>query len=380
MYINAFTVALLLIPALAHAQQPISRIWLTHADSAAKTLTVSWETDRPAPSSVTYSVDGEAQGGGTISTKEVTLHHVTIDVDLTKVKELTYQVRSGAQKSAEHTVRGYTGDELRMVVVADMGYAKTEWTPAVRREKPHILLTAGDNVPDLHSAGRGKSPTLAFSQLIDRDPALFATTPFMPVLGNHDREIRPRGGDKPPAEPVYDVEATAYRSFFPLPDPGWVWRLDVEPFGLRLLALDLSHVQDHGTTWQTNHSPKVEDEQFNWYRKEMEAATDVRSVVTILNEKSSSVRGLEKGAWRKLIERGTLAVTGFGYYAERADVDGFPYFNTSVKGDGAKYPDPKAVVFASEHSYVLLTVRKGEKVRGELRNLEGKVIEGKAVK
>ena len=55
-----------------------------------------------------------------------------------------------------------------------------------------------------------RSNTERFSELIDSYPALFARTPFMPVLGNHDRQIMYRLL-QPPAEPIYDLEATAFR-------------------------------------------------------------------------------------------------------------------------------------------------------------------------
>lgn len=73
-------------------------------------------------------------------------------------------------------------------------------------------------IPDLHSkCGIGKKDcTKPYEALIDAYPDLFRSIPFMPVLGNHDREIRPRGM-KPPAEAVYDIEATAFCKFFDLP-------------------------------------------------------------------------------------------------------------------------------------------------------------------
>ena len=49
-------------------------------------------------------------------------------------------------------------------------------------------------------------------------------------------------------------------------------------------------------------------------------------------------------------------MTGFGYFAERAEVEGFPYFNVSLSGKGAKYPDPKSKFFASENTFLLLTL------------------------
>ena len=49
---------------------------------------------------------------------------------------------------------------------------------------------------------------------VDRYPELFARTPWLPLLGNHDREIRPRG-PKPPAM------ATAVRTVMPSTKGNW---------------------------------------------------------------------------------------------------------------------------------------------------------------
>jgi hypothetical protein len=81
--------------------------------------------------------------------------------------------------------------------------------------------------------------TKPYSQLIAKYPALFRSTPFMPAPGNHDREIRPRGSN-PPAEPVYDIDATAFRKFFELLDDEWNWHFDIPEFGVRFAALDLN--------------------------------------------------------------------------------------------------------------------------------------------
>jgi hypothetical protein len=222
------------------------------------------------------------------------------------------------------------------------------------------------------------STTLAFSALIARWPRLFQTTRFMPALGNHDREVRPRG-PKPPAEPVYDVEARAFRDFFALPGDEWRWTFDVPEFGIRFVALDLSHLSDMGTTWQTCHPFSKEGPQFAWFRDTMAASTQP-FVITVYNEKSSTVRGLEKGEWGKLISQGSMAVTGFGYFGERAEVGGFPYYNTSASGTGAKYPDPKSAFFASEDNFLLLRApRDRSKLVVELRNLDGAVLDSKTI-
>jgi hypothetical protein len=214
-------------------------------------------------------------------------------------------------------------------------------------------------VPSLwESCGAGvKECPKPFGQLVEHYADLFRTTPVMPVLGNHDREIRPRGV-KPPAEPVYDIDATAFRTFFELPDDEWKWYFDLPTFDLRLMALDFSHIQDLGTTWQTCHPLQRGSAQFDWYRDLM-GRTRHPFVLTLYNEKHSSVRGREMGAWHQLVSQGTAAITGFGYFAERAEVDGFSYYNTSLSGKGDRYPDPKSRYLASEDNYLLITLVKG---------------------
>ena len=242
-------------------------------------------------------------------------------------------------------------------------------------------MTAGDNVPDLwHDCGAGvKDCWKPYAALVDKYPDLFRSVPFMPALGNHDREVRPRG-PKPPSEAVYDVDATAFRTFFPLPGDGWKWHLDVPGFGVRFVALDLNHVSDRGTTWQTCHDFGPDAAQFKWYRALMEDRPP-GFVVTLFNERNATVRGLEKGAWKPLIQKGTVAVSGFGYFGEHAEADGFSYWNTSLGGKGDKYPDPQSKVFKSEDNYLLVTVdKKTGTMTVELKSLGGDVLARKEYK
>ena len=353
----------------------IERIWLTHQTSDPGKITVNWETDAPGDSMVELGTT-PALGERYQHQEVVTLHHV--EAPLPK-KDVTYyyRVSSGVSVSAVQRFQGYPSDELRVVVVADTGYTKQPWGQAVQREHPHLLLTAGDNVPALHTGQAvPKESTAAFSRLVDRWPELYRTTPWLPALGNHDRELRPRG-PKPPSEPVYDIEATAFRMFFALPDAGWRWHFDVPEFGVRFVALDFSHLRDQGTTWQTCHSPRREGEQFVWYR-ELLAASRQPFLITLNNEQNSHVRGMEGGAWWRLITRGSLLISGFGYFAERAEVDGFTCYNTSVNGTGTRYPDPKSVALKSEDNYLLLTFRRNPAtLQVELKNLNGAVLDRK---
>jgi hypothetical protein len=304
--------------------------------------------------------------------ESVTLHHVEIPLP-EKNTAYRYSVQTGTEHSAEATFKAYPTDTLRVAVVAD--WAGRPKLDAIIKDDVHLLLTAGDNIGSLHQrCGPGAIDcTKPYGELIDAYPVLFRSVPFMPALGNHDREIRPRG-DKPPTEPVYDVEAAAFRKFFALPDDEWKWHFDVPDFGLRFVALDLNHTSDLGTTWQTCHPFDKQSEQFQWYEKLM-TGPNPPFVVTLYNESNSGMRSKEGGAWGKLFGRGTIAITGFGYFAERAEVDGFTYYNTAL-GVGAKYPDRQSKFFEGVASYVLLTITN-DKMVVELKGLDGRVLDRK---
>lgn len=361
----------LLLGSVAEAAA-IQRIWLSFQRETPSHITVNWETAQPADSEVSFGTSATL-GGKVAKAEQVTLHHIEIPIP---GKEVTYhyQVRSGAETSAVHTFKAMPAKELRIAVVGDWGFAQPDLA-ALIQDDPHVLMTAGDNVSSLHQQGR--EGTKAFSALIDSQPQLFRSTPFMTVLGNHDREIRSRG-PKPPPEAVYDVEAKAYRDFFALPGNEWNWTLAFPDFEARFLALDLEHIQDMGTTWQTGHPFEEGSAQLTWYRQQM-AQPHVGHTISIQNERNATMRSQLKGEWGRLFQRGTAVITGFGYFAERAMVDGFPYYNTALKGNGDKYPDPKSAFFASEHSYILLTFKPKSPMKIEIKSLAGKVLDAQNV-
>lgn len=360
----------------------IQRIWLSFQRAEPTHLTVNWETAQPRPSEVVFGINTDTtitrplnQGkldvhlSSVFSEELVTLHHIEIPIP---EKDVTYhyQVRSGAETSAVHTFKGMPSKELRIAVVGDWGFAQPDLA-ALIKDDVHVLMTAGDNVGSLHEKGR--EGTKAFSALIDSQPGLFRSTPFMPVLGNHDREIRSRG-PKPPPEAVYDVDAAAYREFFALPGNEWNWTLAFPEFDARFIALDLEHIQDMGTTWQTGHPFDAASEQLAWYRQQMQEPR-AGHTISIQNERNATMRSQLKGEWGRLFQQGSAVITGFGYFAERAMVDGFPYYNTALKGDGDRYPDPKSAFFASEHSYVLLTFKPKSPMKIEMKSLAGQVLD-----
>ena len=353
------------------AKAQVERIWLTHRSNDPTKLVVNWTTKKPGDSNVRF---GPTKGYGQLVgvSSYSTFHRVEIPV-AKKDAEIHYSVSSDGQVSPDAVFKSYPTDVLRVAVVANW-QGKPD-LKALLKDHPHLLLTAGDNISDLWSkCGIGKKDCIKpYEALIDAYPELFRSTPFMPALGNHDREIRPRG-EKPPAEPVYDIDAKAFRTFFDLPGDRWKWHFDVPDFQVRFIALDLNHIQDRGTTWQTCHDFGKDSVQYQWYEKLM-ANRPPGFVVTLHNERNATMRGQEKNAWHEMFRQGDLVVSGFGYYAERAEVDGMTYLNTSL-GKGTKYADPKMKFIESEANYVLMTFEKGKATMTvELKSLEGKVLD-----
>lgn len=358
------------------AAAPIERVWLTHQTNDPSKIVVNWETTEPSNSIVEFGND--ASLGQRISTEEkVTLHHVEVPLAKTDVV-YHYRVRSGDDASEVISFKGYPTKQLRIAIVGDWGYAPGKDLTALVKDDVHLLCTAGDNVPSLHEKGR--EGTKAFSALIDSNRELFRSTPFMPILGNHDREITGRG-PKPPEHPVYEPEAKAYRDFFAMPGDEWKWHFDIPAFDVRLIALDLNHIQDFGTTWQTCHAWQADSEQFKCYA-DLIAATKQGFVFTLMNEKQGQLMGLTKGAWLPPMSRSSALITGFGYFADRAELKGgLPYFNTCLKGDGDVYKDPNSKFLAREDNYLLLTFEAGAPTMTiQFKNLRGEVLDTTEIK
>lgn len=352
----------------------VERVWLSHRTNDPSKLVVNWMTTQPGESVVRFGRTS-SYGQEVRVANILKMHHVEIPLAETGGM-YHYSVSTGSQTSGDATFQAYPTDVLRVAVVADW-QGKPDLS-AIITDDVHLLLTAGDNISNTHQlCGDGNRDCVKpYAQLIDRYPELFRSTPFMPVLGNHDKEMRPRGS-KPPAEPVYDIDATAFRRFFELPDDEWKWHFDVPGFDVRFIALDLNHISDFGTTWQACHSFKKDSAQFGWYEKLMSEQSR-KFVVTLYNERNASMRAQERGAWHDMFRKGTIAITGFGYYAERAEVDGFTYDNTSLSGKGDQYPDPKSQFLKGEDSYVLMTFTKSPlKMVVEIKSLDGSVLDRK---
>ena len=352
--------------------EAIKRIWLTHRSHHPEKVVINWESPAPGDSVVEYG--RTPRYGHTARIDErVTLHHVEIPLPR-KSGIYHYRVRTGSHQSPDATFKGYPTDVLRVAVVAN--WQDRPNLDRLMKDDPHLLLTAGDNIGSIWRYGSPgqKAVTKGYGVLLDAYPGLFRSIPVMPALGNHDREIRPRGKKYPP-DPVYDVDATAFREFFELPGEEWKWYFDVPEFSVRFIALDLNHTSDFGTTWQSCHSFKKGSPQFEWYSNLM-AKTRSAFVVTLYNERHSTIRAKEGRAWWDLIAKGSIAISGYGYFCERAEAGGFSYYNTSLNGTGDKYPDGSSTFLASENNYVLLTFRAGtKKMTVELKKLaDGQVL------
>jgi hypothetical protein len=87
-------------------------------------------------------------------------------------------------------------------------------------------------------------------------------------------------------------------------------------------------------------------------------ATKAGFVITLFGETSATVRRHAEGHWKRLIEQGSLAISGECYHAERTDIDGFDYFNASVRGNGTFGIDPQAAFLDKAASYLLLTLNR----------------------
>jgi hypothetical protein len=361
---------------VAGSDLPITSIWLTHRTNDPSRIVVSWLSDQPGDATVQFGLNG--QYGQTVHVNEnTTLHHV--EIPLTEHDTVySYKVSTGGQTSAPGKFKAYPTDFLRVAVVADwQDWEGRRDLAAVVADDPHILMTAGDNINNIYP--NPPDSITPYTNLINTYPEMFCSTPFMPVLGNHDKQIQQFDGGPAPADPVYDVSAQAFRKFFALPDDEWKWRFDVPSFNARFVALDLQHISDRGTTLQTCHDFDKKSEQYLWY-KDLMANTGGRFVVTLYNESNRGMRSQIGGEWGKMFQKGTVCVTGFGGFAERAEVNGFPYYNTSLRGHGILYPDPLKEFIASENNYLLITFdNAAHTMTVEIKNLAGKVLDRKVL-
>jgi hypothetical protein len=347
----------------------LSRIWLTHPDGEPSTLMVNWESSESGPSRVEYGAT-EDLGKVAEQAAPVRLHHLSIPFPAEGT--LYYRVSTGDSRSAVHPVKTYSGATLRIAAAANWYFWPS--LDAVIADDPHLLLSCGDMVVDVLSLDDpgARDHAAPFSRLIGQYPDLFARTPFLPALGNHDRQIRYDDGATD--APLYDVEATAFRAFFPLPGDGRYYLFNVPAFGVGLAALDLSHIRDNGSNHQSCVPFDRASEQFHWYRDLLRNRKQ-RFLITYYNESNANVRSAAGGAWETLIRQGSIAISGFGSFAEHAEVKGAQYFNTGLKSGDDFRDRAGSRFFSPDPSYLLVHVpREGETLKVELKGLDGAVL------
>lgn len=353
----------------------VERVWMTHQSPDNSRIVISWETTTPGDSVVEFGTSPQL-GESVKVDGSCTLHQVEIPIPQKDVV-YHYRVRSGDQVSEVNTFKGYPSKLLRIAIVANIrADAKLNFA-AIKKDDPHLLISAGDTAMQYQFATQAdKEATKSHSTAIDTQADLFKSTPLMVSLGNLDRKIRPNGLSM--EEPGYDIEATGYRKFFALPGKEWIWAWDVPDFDLRLISVDMSHTGDFGKPNQACHAFDKDSEQFKWFEETMNA-TKVGFVVTLFGETGGTVRRHAEGGWKRVIGQGTLAISGECYHAERTEVDGVTYYNSSVRGNGTFGHDPQAAFSDKVASYQLLTLDHGAgTLTSELKALDdGRVLDSK---
>ena len=283
------------------------------------------------------------------------MHHIEVPLLQTDA-EYKDRVRTNGQKSDWNAFHGMpTKKPLKIADFAVWGFAGQANISNILNEKPTFIITAGDNVPSLFEYGKeGNIHCVeSYLKLVDAHPELFNHIPFMPALGNHDKQLHSRGL-KPPADyMVYDTLSTAFIEFFELPGDEWKWSFEIPDYNIQFLAVDLNHIRDIGNNWQTCRTFDANSEQFRWYKNKIESSKFTYNI-TLANSSNPHIRRAENGIWGKAMGNNTAVISGSGYYAEVAKPNETLYFNSSLIA-GDVYADPIAIITKKEPSYVLLT-------------------------
>lgn len=351
----------------------IDKIWLSYNNSNKKEIIINWLSPEPGNSEVVL-YKSEHKVFSTLIDENTLLHHVAVPVK--DANEYKYRVSTGRYESDWNTFKSLSGKApLKIVVIADWGYNDTADLSNVYKEAPDLIVSCGDNVPDLYQFGKqgNKHCIKSYLRLVGLYPDLFKHIPFMPVMGNHDHQLYPRGSKPPVDYMVYDTAGTAFREFFELPGDEWKWEFVIPDSKIRLIGLDLHHIHDYGNNWQTCHSYHKNSPQYKWYRNKMIEDFDGYTV-TLMNANAPDMRRVDSAIWDESLKKNSLVITGSGYYAEKAIVDNVPFLNTSLVA-GDVWPDaidPKAEYSKSLSTYILLTVN-GSSMTADFKTLDGRL-------
>ncbi len=355
---KCFIIGLLLIESqTSFGQQEITRIWLSYNATEPQNIVINWYSAEPGNSEAELMFDDNSRIVVKLD-ENVQIHHVEVPLVHEQVK-YRYKVKTNNQTSEWHSFRGITSEEpVRIAVIADWAFAVDADISVILDENPALIVTGGDNIQGLFLCGEnGDNKSIeSYLRLVDSFPDLFQTVPFMPALGNHDKQLYPRGKKAPEGYDLYDTNAVAFRNFFELPGREWMWALNVPHTNLRLLVLDLNHIRDHGTTWQACHSFGPGSEQFIWYKYEVEC-NPCKQIVTIYNGENMTVRKMAGGIWKPLTQNSDIIISGSGYFAEYTIIGKTPYLNSSLVA-GDLWPDPLAEYSRSEASYIMIIAHR----------------------
>ena len=132
--------------------------------------------------------------------------------------------------------------------------------------------------------------------------------------------------------------------------------------------------------WETTQPGTKDAVQHLWYAAEV-ARRDAPFVITVNNERNATMRGYDGGVWAPFFQQSSAVITGYGYFGERAEVDGVPYFNTCLKGNGDLYKDPKSAFVTQEDNYLLLTFTKNSPAMTIIiKNMRGETLDTRVIK
>lgn len=362
----------------------IRAVWMTHQTHQPGKIVISWLSGNPGDSFVDYGTSPSCKNRA--GTKEnVLLHHVEISIPEKDVVYY-YSVQTGNHKSPVKSFKGYPSDTLRIAITADFLHQHN--ISPVLNDDIHLFVTAGDHLRwGLHSFckppdGLNVLPVCneAWANFVHYASDILSVTPFMPSLGNHDRQIRPRT-DTCTAKNimVYDTTAAAYRHFFALPGREWLWYFDIPEFGVRFITVDDAHYVNQGEILQASHSLAGGAEQTVWFDSVLSRSKDIPFIIVLHNTVNSILRNADHGRWEDRLRQCTLTVSGYGYYAEREVYNGKTYYNVSSTGNGPYYGEIQKGYRSQEDNYLLLTfIRNRKAIKAELKSLErpGVVLDG----
>ncbi len=384
---SIFAGLFVLFASTTNSSGQIKQIWMTHRSNTPEKIVLSWLSEKPGNSVVKYGINPACENRA-IKEEKVQLHHVEIPIPERDVVYY-YKVKTGNQESPVKSFKGYPSDTLRIAITADFLH-QHNITP-ILNDKIHLFVTAGDHLRwGLHSFCKPEEGSNiisscddAWANFVNYASDILSVTPFMPSLGNHDRQIRPRT-DTCTAKNImaYDTAATAYRHFFELPGREWLWYFDIPEFGIRFITVDDAHYVNQGDILHASHSLAAAAEQTIWFDSVLAQSKDIPFVIVLHNTVNVLLRQADHGNWQKRLERCTITVSGYGYYPEREIYNGKTYYNVSSVGNGPYYGDLHEGYRGNEDSYLLLTFIKSKGImKAQLKSLEqpGTLLDGTQV-